>query len=136
MAYNRSANHRGNWVQPSPNHSQPLRTSRQISRELNPTDRIALERAIGIVFRHPERGRQLAELITERGWLEAAQIAAIDCQARHLDLAPFERTPGEAELHDKDAAGCLLRRMLARGISRWDPSPCEAIAEAGGKRAA
>jgi hypothetical protein len=39
--------------------------------------------------------------------------------------------PCRASARGKSRASRLLRRMLARGVSRWDPRPLEAIATAG-----
>jgi hypothetical protein len=61
----------------------------------------------------------------------AAAVAAYDCQARSLDLAPWEAPPCAAGIRGKGRAARLLRRMLKRGISRWHPRPLEAIAAAG-----
>jgi hypothetical protein len=69
----------------------------------------------------------------ERGWLAAAVGAAFDCQSRALDLPPWGRPPCVAKLRGnrRDPAVHLLKRMLRRGVSRFEPDPLGAIARAG-----
>jgi hypothetical protein len=93
-------------------------------------DRAALAEAVAIVRGHPERSRELAEVMAERGWEAAAEVAVFDAQCRALNLPPWEAPPCVANARGKDRAARLLRRMLKRGISRWHPRPLEAIAEA------
>jgi hypothetical protein len=97
------------------------------------SDRAALDAAVELVRRHPERGPELEALVRERGWEEAARIAALDCQSRALRLPPWreKEIPCMASPRGKSRASRLLRRMLRRNISRWDPDPLRAIAEAG-----
>jgi hypothetical protein len=91
-------------------------------------DRLALDAAITIV-RRTERWREFQALVLERGWDEAARIAAYDCQSRSLRLAHWSNeVPCRASARGKSRASRLLRRMLRRGISRYHPSPLAAIA--------
>jgi hypothetical protein len=53
-------------------------------------DLAALAQAMAITWRHPERGRELAELMAQQGWEAAAQVASFDCQCRALNLAPWD----------------------------------------------
>jgi hypothetical protein len=101
--------------------------------ELAEADRAALQAAVDVVRRHPERGRELEALVRERGWEEAARIAVLDCQSRSMRLPPWreEEIPCMASPRGKSPASRLLRRMLKRGVSRWDPNPLRAIAAAG-----
>jgi hypothetical protein len=94
---------------------------------------MALERAVGIVLRHRERGKELSKLLKARGWEEAAKIAAYDLQHRALDLAPWQKPPCAAQPDEPGPAGHLLRRLLRHGISRWHPDPLKAIAAAGSR---
>jgi hypothetical protein len=94
-------------------------------------DRAALKAAIAVVRKHRERARELAELERQVGWLEAAKVAVFDCQSRALRLPPWEEVPCRASIRGKGRAARLLRRMLRRGVSRWQPDPSRAIAEAG-----
>jgi hypothetical protein len=95
-------------------------------------DHAALSAAVALVWRHPERSRELAGIMARDGWQRAAEVAAYDAQCRALNLAPWEEPPCTGRLRgDRSPAGRLLRRMLRRGVSRWDPNPLRAIAEAG-----
>jgi hypothetical protein len=98
------------------------------------SDRDALEAAIDIVRKHPERWREFQALVLDRGWHEAAMVAVYDCQTRSMRLRWWELPPCVAGTRGSDRAARLLRRMLRRGISRWHPRPLEAIPEAGPAR--
>ena len=93
----------------------------------------ALEAAIDTVRKHRERWREFQALVLERGWDEAALVAAIDCQVRAMRLPPWreEEVPCMASRRGKGRAARLLRRMLRRGISRYHPDPLRALAKAG-----
>jgi hypothetical protein len=94
-------------------------------------DLAALAEAVDVVWRHPERRRELRSLIRKRGWEAAARIAAYDVQCRSLNLKPWQEPPCTGRLRDdKSPAGCLLKRMAKRGVSRWAPDPLRAIAQA------
>jgi hypothetical protein len=95
------------------------------------SDRDALEAAITIVRKHPERWREFQALVLERGWQAAAKICVYDCQTRSMRLRWWEKPPCVAGTQGKDRAARLLRRMLGRGISRYHPNPLAAIEEAG-----
>ena len=97
------------------------------------SDTAALEAAVELVRRHPERGPELEALMRERGWSEAARVAVIDCQSRAMRLPPWreKEVPCLVSSRGKSRASRLLRRMLRRNISRWDPDPLGAIAQAG-----
>jgi hypothetical protein len=77
-----------------------------------------------------------------RFWVAIAKFAAAGLQERSLKLPRWQPPPAdityiEAALQDADqqrgyrAAALLLQRTLGLGISRWHPSPLDAIAEAG-----
>jgi hypothetical protein len=97
-------------------------------------DLAALTEAIAIVWRHPARGPELAEVMAQRGWNEAAEVAAYDVQCRSLNLPPWESPPCVASVRGSDRAARLLRRMLRRGISKFHPRPLQAIELAGAKK--
>ena len=105
-----------------------MQNLRKSAIKLSPNDLAALELAVAIVHRHPERSRELMELIHRRAWRSAAMVAAYDCQCRRLRLKPWEEPPCSAQPTDRNQAGRLLRRMLARGVSRYHPDPLAAIA--------
>ena len=94
---------------------------------LSPNDLTALETAVEKV-RSTMRAGELADLIRQRGWQSAAMVAAYDCQCRALRAKPWEEPPCGAQPTYRNQAGRLLRRMLARGVSRYHPDPLAAIA--------
>jgi hypothetical protein len=90
-------------------------------------DRAALQTAIAIAQKS-ERACELADLIRERGWDQAARICAHDCQSRALRLPHWsDEVPCQASVRGRSRASRLLRRMLRRGVSRYDPNPLAAL---------
>src|SRR5262245_4360088 len=66
-------------------------------------------------------------MLRVRDWEEVADFACYVCQCRALCLRPWQSPPSSVEEddpdeHDKDAQK-LLRKMLAAGVSRYDPDP-------------
>jgi hypothetical protein len=95
------------------------------------TDREALELAIEWQkARGADRREQLEHIVARDGWEEAAQFCAYSAQMAALRLKPWEAPPCWASIGDGTAAGELLERMLAAGISRYHPDPEGALAEA------
>ena len=94
-------------------------------------DRDALERAIQIARRDPSRTQQLDEKLQDEPWDEVAQSAAYHCQHQALSLKPWQEPPcvaDEDDPHERDKnAQALLRKMLAAGVSRYDPDPMKAL---------
>ena len=106
---------------------------------LSDLDRRALERAIAI-----ERARDAAtraqieaKLKTEL-WLSVAVFCVEHCQEIALHLRPWECWPPSAvAVEDVDEpkyehrgisqSAALLRRMLAAGLSRYEPDPVRAL---------
>jgi hypothetical protein len=80
------------------------------------SDSAALDAAVAIVLRHPERRREFQDLVRERGWDAAAMVAAYDCQARSMRLRWWELPPCVAGTRGKDRAARLRRRMARRNI--------------------
>ena len=105
----------------------PMQNLHKSAVMLSPNDSTALEMAVEKV-RSTVRAGELADLFDERGWQSAAMVAAYDCQCRALRLPVWEEPPCAARPTDKGKAGRLLRRMLARGVSRYHPDPLAAIA--------
>jgi hypothetical protein len=97
--------------------------------DIDHVDRHALERCIAIARRDP--------LMVERieaadDWMDAAQLSAYHCQTVSLHLRPWEEPPAVAHETgvDRDPnAQALLRRMLAAGLSRYEPDPLAARAQ-------
>src|SRR5262245_49099477 len=100
---------------------------------LSATDHDALSRALAI-----ER-KQVDEDLKHRPWEEAAIRAAFSCQIRELRLRPWQGLPIDASDEVGDGYGCtrqeveLRQRMLAAGLSLYEPDPIAALqaAEAG-----
>ena len=88
---------------------------------------------IGIQFGRldPERAEQLRQMLVDRSWREVAEFASYHCQASALNLKPHEEPPSVADENDPEerdkGAQRLLRRMLAAGLSRFDPDPVAAL---------
>lgn len=60
---------------------------------------------------------------------EAAKFAAYCAQIDNLALRPWQSPPCFAERPNCDAyAVDLLQRLLAAGLSRWEPDPAGALA--------
>src|SRR5262249_44458690 len=97
----------------------------------------ALRRAMAIARRDPSRAMQLDEKLRDEPWTEVAEFAAFHCQIQALGLKPWQLPPCSLEADDphegnKDAQR-LLRRMLAAGVSQYEPDPLAEL-KAKGKR--
>ena len=91
----------------------------------------ALRRAMAITRRDPSRAMQLDEVLRDEPWTEVAEFAAFHCHIQTLGLKPWQLPPCSIEQNDprqdnKDAQR-LLRRMLAAGVSRYEPDPLAAL---------
>lgn len=98
------------------------------------TDKAALELAMEIARKEPGRAWQLDEKLKDESWFEVASFAAYCVQTTSLHLEPWQEPPCVADAddpreRDKDAQA-LLRRMLAAGVSRYDPDPLAALEKA------
>jgi hypothetical protein len=99
-----------------------------VTETLSKVDREALERALAIEMASDEPGRR------EQGgdWIAAARTAAYTCQRRALQLRPWQSPPCYGDTspgHDGHAdAAVLLKRLLACGLSRYEPDPLGALA--------
>lgn len=109
-------------------------------RELSDIDREALERALAMALADKDQGRveQVRHMLETDHWLEVRGFCAYGQQRRSLGLRPWESPPmyGETEARDgfrNDAARKLLKKMLAAGLSRYEPDPVTAL-RAKGKR--
>jgi hypothetical protein len=106
-------------------------------------DRDAMRRAISILRgRGGEDQRQIEEMLSERGFAEAGPFAAYLLQCSRLVLKPWMAPPcaaheevGPTEYDDcygnRRAEVELLRRLLAAGLSRWEPDPVAALERVG-----
>jgi len=112
--------------------------------EISEVDREAFERSIAVMLRHHERiyrtsfKRRLEE--AKEPWANIGRHAASVCQCEVLGLKPWQQAPRDVEPGESDAppfehrrtaaAAAILARLLAAGLSRYEPSPVEALARA------
>ena len=105
---------------------------------MNEIDRDAFERAIAQMRSDSADSRELIDAISaKQGFEQAGETAAYHCQCRALRLKPWQpppmyaapRTDGpEDGVMGHRAAELLLQRMLAAGLSRFEPDPLAAHA--------
>jgi hypothetical protein len=104
---------------------------------LSPIDREALERAIVLArASDPPHDQQIASMLKDRPWLEVALFAAYACQDENLRLKSWQPPPcwmgDERPVDDFPAAGRvaaweLRRRLIASGLSQFEPDPIGAL---------
>jgi hypothetical protein len=107
---------------------------------LSALDLDALKRAEAIARRDPERVKQfdsmLSNVLLDNTWFEVAHLAAYICQTDSLKL--HEEPPMHMDENDPDDVGeearQLLCRMLAAGLSRYEPDPVLALAKKSRRR--
>jgi hypothetical protein len=97
--------------------------------EMSPVDREALDRAIALVqaSKDPGRREQIAQMLSEDPWIEAAHFASFHCQCKALALRPWNSPPAYGDVGDDAAAAALLKRLLDNNLSRWEPNPIAAL---------
>jgi hypothetical protein len=114
---------------------------------LTDIDRDAMRRAIEITRKQPGRAAQIFDMLSSRPWERVGRFCAFSCQMDSLHLDPWEYPPLwvrdiDAALNAPDDArrvrdaARLLQRMLALGLSRYEPSPMKAIEQAEQRQAA
>jgi hypothetical protein len=99
---------------------------------LSPVDHDALRRAAEQMRREPMRAQQFADIEADQGLLEAQMQAAYHCQVNNLELRPWESPPMYGDSGSGDGrvrARELLKRLLAAGLSRYEPDPLKALAK-------
>lgn len=106
---------------------------------LTKTDRTAIKLAIRRASRDKRTRELLDGLIAEGQYRRAMHQAAFNCQMELMGLKPWEIPPVWVNDADNpepgfEAAAKLLREMRAHGVSRWHPSPLEALARAKKRR--
>jgi hypothetical protein len=95
-------------------------------------DREALERAMKMAQRDKRLKAQLEDHLKDRSWEDVAKTAAWNLQYTNLKLMPHQSPPGWAMERDEDQGGMdLLNRLLAAGLSRYEPDPLAALAKVG-----
>jgi hypothetical protein len=112
-------------------------------------DREAMKRAIEQMRRKGgEDARQIEQKLRHEPWEDVGRFAAYSCQDKHLQLEPWMVPP--CWLRDDDdvqgalampydysgrrQAGELVRRLLAAGLSRYEPDPINALARIAAER--
>jgi hypothetical protein len=100
---------------------------------LDAVDRDALERAMTKAREDRGRAKQLDAMLKSSPWLEVAEFAAYCCQTAALDLQLHENPPMHAHIIGQPSdptAARLLDRLLAAGLSQYEPDPLGALKEA------
>ena len=104
------------------------------SDDLDDLDRDALERAMHMAQRRPLHAERLRQKLEDELWFAVAGFASNCCQCELLNLKPWQGPPcraSEDDLSPGDAdAQKMLRKMLAAGISRYEPDPLAALERA------
>jgi hypothetical protein len=107
---------------------------------ISKVDRDAFERALAIMLRHRELGRDFKRRLDERRepWADIARHAALSCQTQAMGLKPWQVAPCEVEINQIDPPGdehrrtghasLTLERLLNAELSRWEPDPPAALA--------
>ena len=109
-----------------------------MTKRLSRVDRAALKLAVEAARKQsPGRAQQIDEMLKAKDrWQETAEFAAMSCQIRALKLQPWELPPCVVYADDVEknphlsakAAYAMLQRMLAAGLSRFDPTPVQSLA--------
>jgi hypothetical protein len=104
--------------------------------ELDDVDLDALRRCITLLMKDPMRAEQLRAMLEDQSWACTASFASYVVQGDRLGLRPWEDPPCVASTDDP--AGRLLSRLLAVGLSQFEPNLPHALeqAEARAKRRA
>jgi hypothetical protein len=101
--------------------------------EYDECDMDAFRRALSIAMTHDKPTRVLLESkLREDTWLEAAKHASYHCQVKALKLE-LNRSPPSYANEDDPASIVLHDRLLAAGLSKWEPDPEWALGEIEGK---
>lgn len=101
-------------------------------------DRAAMTAAIEQMRSESAASRALIdEIIAKQGFEEAGETAAYHCQCKALHLKPWQPPPMHAQPRadgrDDGSLGwrraeLLLQRLLAAGLSKYEPDPVGALA--------
>jgi len=109
--------------------------------KLSDVDRDALKRCVEMARTYPGRDEQITWKLGPGGcsWYDTAKFCAYLCQSRNLRLEIMEFPPAwliDADdvegptFKGKPQAAKLLRRLLAAGLSQYEPDPIRALAAA------
>src|SRR5215475_7796183 len=96
---------------------------------LSKLDHAALLDCLMLGEPHPDIGR--CPVNSDDDWFERATWSCFVLQYRDLNLKPWQPTPSDVDPDGTDEHGggarVLLKRMLALGMSRYDPRPSRAL---------
>src|SRR5262249_55955999 len=119
---------------PKPRHGVPTNLRAAPMRWTMPDkDTIALRECMEIACRDPATKQQLTSMLENQSWHEVARFACSCVQSASLNLFPWQGPPcalsedPEDENAVNQAGVKLLQRMLAAGVSRFDPDPLAAL---------
>jgi hypothetical protein len=113
---------------------------------LSKVDREALQRAIEMVRAEgPNETRWIDDHLRTNGFFETGCLASYHCQYRALQLKPWQFPPiwiddvsailkEPPDFKDRHRAAKLLQRLLAAGLSRYEPDPLTALERAEAER--
>lgn len=108
-------------------------------------DREAVTRAIAMLrLESPGRSQQIDDKLASEPWESVARWCAYCCQCDTLHLKIYQSPPcwtdpseigailakGDDGIHGHYGAAKLLQRMLAAGLSRYEPDPVAALKRA------
>ena len=103
---------------------------------MNNIDKDALDRALQTKLRAKDQTEveQIKNMLNDpsRTWTQVAEFAAYSCQIAALKLEPWQEPPCHGDRKGDAPGDKLLRRMLAAGVSQFDPDPLAALAKARG----
>ena len=98
------------------------------------TDRAALDLALQQTLAEKDQSRveQVRSMLEGRTRLEVSQFCSFHRQIAALRLQPWELPPCLGDYDGPpggrdEQAWALLKRMQKAGVSRWHPSPLEAV---------
>ena len=97
-------------------------------RELSDLDRDALQRCVALTLAEPDKSRveQVQSMLADRHWLQVAEFCAYHRQMNSLRLEPWQLPPSSGFGHDPKADQ-MLNKMVAAGLSQYDPDPMSAL---------
>jgi hypothetical protein len=116
-----------------------MTTTTQENATISDIDRDGLERALAIMLKHRELGRDFKRRLDEgEPWADIARHAAVSCQTQAMGLKSWQVAPCEVEINQIDPPGdehrrtrhasLTLERLLNAELSRWEPDPPAALA--------
>jgi hypothetical protein len=107
---------------------------------LSAVDAEALERALALTrAENKPRAMQIDDMLATRDWLRVATFASYSQQDRVLACKPWETVPMQVEVDERveppdlgqrRRAIKLLRKLLALGLSKYEPDIINAIERA------